>query len=395
VTLAMVDWDRVEELRSKGWDWEKIAEDPKVGFHPDASVQNPGRALRSLYHRQRSRQERQGPAPAGPKKSAEAQQPRWTLVRVGYLIVPIIGIWLLFAYVLPSPVGVVVAAIPYLALAFAVAAFILLFGLWRTSGPRWSKGFRQTVVVGVVAGLVFSGVVALTGALFFGCPVLPPSSSQVAQPGGLGWTRVPASPWQDSGRPVVFFYGASWCPYCSASSWVVWKSLSEFGSVTGNYPSFSSSSDVYAGTPEMVLASASSNSNTVAFQVSEDTSGVDGTFPGTANCVQQAFVSAYSGGSIPFVVVNGQYLHAGSTLINPQDLQQWSESNTGGTGATTVESSVRAGTGAPWDVVSAQVYFMMACMAKSTGQSVSTLASQYGWNTTTQNAVQNNINSLS
>jgi hypothetical protein len=34
----MVDWDRVEQLRSKGWDWERIAADPKVGFHPEASV---------------------------------------------------------------------------------------------------------------------------------------------------------------------------------------------------------------------------------------------------------------------------------------------------------------------------------------------------------------------
>jgi hypothetical protein len=51
----MVDWDRVEQLRSKGWDWDQIAEDEKVGFHPDASVHDPGRALRGLYHRQRSR----------------------------------------------------------------------------------------------------------------------------------------------------------------------------------------------------------------------------------------------------------------------------------------------------------------------------------------------------
>ena len=52
----MVDWDRVEELRSKGKDWDEIADDPKVGFHPDSSVHEAGRALRGLYHRQRLRQ---------------------------------------------------------------------------------------------------------------------------------------------------------------------------------------------------------------------------------------------------------------------------------------------------------------------------------------------------
>jgi len=391
----MVDWDRVEELRSKGWDWERIADDPKVGFHPDASVTNTGRALRALYHRQRSRRERQGAPTPTPRKIAEAEKTsKWTLLRVGYLIVPIVGVWFLFAYLLPSPVGVIVAAIPYLALAFAVAAFILLFALWRTSGDRWSKMLRNTLIVGVVVGLVFSGLVALGGALFFGCPILPPQSSGVTQPGGLGWSYYSASAWQDSGRPVVYFYGASWCPYCSASSWAIWKALTEFGTVSGNSPSYSSSSDVYPGTPEMVLAGASISSNTVSFQVSEDTSGVDGTFPGTSNCVQQAYVSAYSSGSIPFVVVNGQYVHGGSTLIDPANLQNWSEGSNPN-GATVVEESVHAESGEPWNVVSSQVYFIMACMTKASGQSVSSLASEYHWSAAVQAGVTNDLNGLS
>ena len=44
----MVDWDRVEELRGKGWGWDRIADDEDVGFHPEASVTEPGRALRAL-----------------------------------------------------------------------------------------------------------------------------------------------------------------------------------------------------------------------------------------------------------------------------------------------------------------------------------------------------------
>jgi len=163
----MVDWDRVEELRSKGWDWDRIADDSKVGFHPDASVREPGRALRGLYHRQRSRERRQGTASApSPKKVAEEKERRWTLTRVGYLLTPIFAIWFVIAYLIPSPVGLVLPAIPYLALGLTVAAFVLLFGLWRSKAERWSKLLRTTVVTGVVLGLVISGAFAgLAGGL--------------------------------------------------------------------------------------------------------------------------------------------------------------------------------------------------------------------------------------
>ncbi len=384
----MVDWDRVEELRSKGWDWDRIANDPKVGFHPDASVTEEGRALRALYHRQRSRSRRQETPVVRPKKDQEARERRWTLPRIGYLLTPIFGIWAVIAYLVPSPVGLVLPAIPYLALALVVAVFVLVFGLWRTSGARWSKAFRSTVVTGVVLGLIVTGMIALGGVLFFGCPYLPPAAAGTSQP-GPGWASYSVSAWQEGGKPVVFFYGASWCPYCSASSWAIWKALTEYGSVAGAYTSYSSGSDVYANTPEMVLADASVSSSTVSFQVSEDTSGVDGTFPGTSNCYQQAYVTAYSGSSIPFLVVNGQYVHGGSSLINPQDLSTWADGASGGTA--TVQSSVASESGQPWSVVQTQAWWIMAFIAKSSGQSVSSLASQYHWSSTTTAQVTSDV----
>ena len=410
----MVDWDRVEELRSKGWDWERIANDPKVGFHPDASVREPGRALRGLYHRQKLRQRRQGeeaPAPT-PKKAAAVEERRWNLTRAMYLLVPILGIWLLFAYVLPSPVGVVVPAIPYLAIAFAVVAFLLIFSLWRSEGARWSKLFRNTVVTGVVVGLVVSGVIALTGSLFFGCPILPPASSQTTQPGGLGWTSVSASSWQDGGKPVFYFYGATWCPYCSASSWALWKALTEFQSgfdgttsgIPGTSLYYSNPGDVYPSTPEVVLGSASVTSPAVSFQVSEyywtQTTGTAGTFPGTSNCVQQAYVSAYSGGSIPFVVLNGQYLHASASLINPSDLSSWAV-----TGAPTVATDVLQETGQPWAIVQAQAGWIAAFVLKCDGfSSVSAFLSanpglgghqaQYQWTSAMTSLVNSDLSQI-
>ena len=386
----MVDWDRVQELREKGWDWERIADDAKVGFHPDASVRDPGRALRALYHRQRSRTQRQrGGVDAPPAKQAtEVLERRWTLARFGYLLTPIFAIWFTVAFLVPSPVGLVVAAIPYLALGLVVVAFALLFGLWRSKGPRWTKVFRSTAVLGIVLGLVLSAIIAIGGILFFGCPVLPPASAATQQP-GAGWTSVSVSSWQDGGKVVVYFYGATWCPYCSASSWAIWKALTEFGSVSGTVTDYSSSTDVYPSTPEIVLAGTSVSSAHLAFQVSEDTSGVESTFPATANCVQQAYVSAYSGGSIPFLAINGQYLHGGSSLINPPTLSTWAGGANGGAGE--VQKEVSGETGPAWSAVQDQAWWTMAFIAKASGVPVSQLASTYHWSSATQSAVTSDV----
>ena len=389
----MVDWDRVEELRSKGWDWDRIADDSKVGFHPDASVREPGRALRGLYHRQRSRERRQGTASApSPKKVAEEKERRWTLTRVGYLLTPIFAIWFVIAYLIPSPVGLVLPAIPYLALGLTVAAFVLLFGLWRSKAERWSKLLRTTVVTGVVLGLVISGVIALGGVLFFGCPFLPSTTS--SQP-GPGWSSVSVNAWQDGGRPVVYFYGATWCPYCSASSWAVWKALTEFGSVTGASTGYSyGSPEPYTYTPEMILTNIQLASSTISFQVSEYVAGADSVFPTTSNCYQQAYVTAYSGGSIPFLVVNGQYIHGGSYLVDPSTLAVWAGGSNGG--ATAVQTAVLnedTSAGSPWLQIQTQAWWVMAFMAKSTGVPIGTLALEVSphWTSATQTAVQNDL----
>jgi hypothetical protein len=387
----MVDWDRVDELRSKGWDWDRIAEDPKVGFHPDASVTEEGRALRALSHRQRSRRARHETAEKRPSKRQieEQAERKWTLVRVGYLATPIVGIWTALAFVAPSPVGLILPAFPWLLLALAVAAFVLLFGLWRSAGPRWSKPFRKAVVQGVVLGLVISGTIGLTGYLVFGCPYLPPTLG--SSPGGAsGWGTASAPAWHDNGVPVFFFYGATWCPYCSASSWALWKALTEFQSgfgggvngIPGTSLYYSNPNDVSPSTPEVILANAQVNSPALSFQAAEyywtQSTGTAGTFPTTGNCYQTAYVTAYAGGSIPFVVLNGQYVHAGASLVNPSDLSSWAAS-----GASTVANSVLTESGAPWTTVGAiqqQAGWICAYVIHSDGFSTvaAFLSSGYG-----------------
>ncbi len=371
----MVDWDRVEELRSKGWDWDKIAADPKVGFHPDSSVREAGRALRGLYHRQRSRMARRGEerevVKPPSKEEREKAERKWTLVRICYLLVPVVALWFTFAYLIPSPVGLVLPAIPYLALLLVVVAFLLLFGLFRSSGARWNKVFRSTVIWGVILGLIFSGLIALGGALF-GCPFLPPGATGTTQP-APGWSSFGVSPWQENGAPVFFFYGATWCPYCSASSWAMWKAVSGFGTVngvTGGNFGYSAEDNI----PYVDLSTASITSSQVSLVIVEDTSGVTGTFPSTTNCFQTAYVDAYAGGAIPFVVINGQYVHGtatgGGTLINPSDVTSL------GLTPQAIATQMENGNGSAWSLEQGQTWWMMSMIAKANGATPTNLASQ-------------------
>ena len=396
----MVDWDRVQELRSKGWDWSDIAKDPKVDFHPDASAGSPGRALRALYHRS-GRRAQQASAPTTPsrRERKEETERRWTLTRVGYLLVPVVAVWFVIAYAAPSPVGLLVPAVPYLALALAVVAFVLIYALWRrTEGPRWSKVYRTTLVGGVVLGVVVAGAIGLAGSLIFGCPYLPPASS-LSQNGDSGWATGGMTAWQENGAPVVFYFGATWCPFCSASSYALYKALSEFGTVSGVTVDHSALNDVYPGTPEVVMANLAlgpknGHGPAIAYQVAEDTSGVDGTYPGTASCYQQAYVSSYASG-IPFFVINGQAVHTG-TLVNPSDLSGWNYQNSGNSnsGATTVLNSVIGESGSAWTVVQTSAWWAMAFIAKYLGTPVATLASEYGWSSATQSAVTADLASI-
>jgi len=390
----MVDWERVQELRSRGLDWSDIARDPKVDFHPDASAGSPGRALRALYHRTGRRSLEASAASAAPKKvRKEEAEHKWNLMRVGYLLVPVVGVWFILAFAAPSPIGLLVPAIPYLALGLAGAAFILIYALWRrTEGRRWTPVYRTTVVGGVVLGLLLSGAIGLSGSLIFGCPYLPPSSSLTPGPGS-GWETGSIAAWQSGGKPVVFEYAATWCPYCSASSWAIYKALSEFATVTNIQTSHSASNDVYPGTPEVVISSLSLGSKNgnlpgVELQAVEDTSGVDGTLPATGSCYQQAYVSAYAQG-IPFLVVNGQYMHVGS-LVSPQNLSTWNYAKEPTNGTTTVLNSVNSETGKPWASVESAAWRLMAIIAKSLGYNaatVGTLATDYGWSSATKAGV--------
>ncbi len=311
----MVDWDRVEELRNKGWDWDRIADDSKVGYQAPRGVTDKGRALRTLYAKRARTASREAQAEE-PKSTQRAdQKAKWTIARVGMLLTPLFAIWFLIAYFVPSPVGVFISAIPTLGLVLAASAFLLAFGLLRTD-KKWSTVFRGAVAAGVVLGLLLSAVFGIVGVLA-GYPTL----TGVTSPEPANFHKAANALWTSGGLPVYFFFGSAACPYCSASSWAMVVALERFGTLSGTSTDYSSYSDVYPGTPETVLAGASYTSTHISLQVSESTYTGSIVLPGFANDYQNAYFVAYdSGGSIPFVVIGGQYFTVG-TLVDPADLR--------------------------------------------------------------------------
>ncbi len=355
----MVDWDRVEELRNKGWDWDRIAEDPKVGYQAPRGVTDSGRALRSLYAK-RARTASREPKAEEPKATQRGgQKPKWTIARVGMLLTPMLAIWFIIAYFVPSPVGVFISAIPTLGIALAASAFLLAFGLLR-SEKKWTTVFRGAVAAGIVLGLLLSAVFGI-GGLLAGYPTLTGVCSSEPD----NFHHCGNALWSSGGNPVYFFYGSAACPYCSASSWAMVVALERFGTLTGLSFAYSNPNDVYPNTPETVLAAASLTSKYISLQVAETTYTGAITYAGFANEYQNAYVVAYDPGpSIPFVVIGGQYYTAQS-LVNPQDLAGLSTGE--------VQSQVSAQSGPAWSAISPEADYLTAFILKVDGGQPSSL----------------------
>jgi hypothetical protein len=349
----MVDWELVERRRSKGWDWDRIAEDPKVGFRADESAGDPGRALRALYFQRRSKGKRASSSAARRTKDSEKGERTWTLERVGAILAPLFAVWFLIALLVPSPVGAFLPAFPYLLIAMLFAIGLFAFALLR-SAQRWSTAIRNGVVAGVVLGLAVAGTFGVVGVVS-GCPTL--TTATTGEPGGFLKANNPL--WADGGVPVFFFYGSVACPFCSAGSWSIVVALQAFGTLSGTHYDRSNPLDSYPNTPEVVLAGAALQSRWVSLHIAEATNDNHLETPATTGCYESSYVTTYDPtGAIPFVVIGGQFLHVG-TLVDPGKLA--------GLNATQVQDQVNAQSGAAWDAIGPTAYLLEAFLVKVNG----------------------------
>jgi hypothetical protein len=116
-------------------------------------------------------------------------------------------------------------------------------------------------------------------------------------------------------RPVVFYFGAEYCPYCAAERWAAIIALSRFGKFSGLQTTTSSSTDVYANTPTFTFRSSTFSSQLIEFQ-SVETTDRDQHALQSPTSAQQALISSYdSGGSIPFMDFGNRYSFSGATYV--------------------------------------------------------------------------------
>lgn len=356
----MVDWELVERRRSKGWDWDRIAEDPKVGFHADDTAGDPGRALRALYYQRKSKSKRRSSASTSEGTDVEPGT-GWSLERVAAIIAPLLVVWFVIALLIPSPVGTYLPAIPDLVVVMLLGIGLLAFAMLR-SANRWTPAIRNGIVAGVVLGIVVAGAFGVA-ALVSGCPTL--TSQTTGEPGSF--SKANNALWADNGAPVFFFYGSAACPYCSASSWAMVVALEAFGTLSGTYYDRSNPSDVYPNTPEVVLSGGALQSKWVSLHVAESTDDNTIQAASTSGCMESSYVSSYdSVGSIPFVVIGGQYFHIGA-MVNPASLA--------GLNATTVQNQINSQSGAAWNAISPTAYLLEAFIVKANGGQPSSVAS--------------------
>ena len=119
---------------------------PKVGFHADDAAGEPGRALRAMYYQRKSKTKRR-PSPSAAGGVDVESGAGWSLERVASVVAPLLIVWFVIAYFIPSPVGTYLPAIPDLVVIMLLAVGLLAFAMlrsanrWNTgSGTRWSPG---------------------------------------------------------------------------------------------------------------------------------------------------------------------------------------------------------------------------------------------------------------
>ena len=109
------------------------------------------------------------------------------------------------------------------------------------------------------------------------------------------------------GKPLVFFMGAEFCPYCAAERWPLIVALSRFGTFSNLSTTFSSSTDTDPNTPTFSFHGSSFTSKYITFQpveveTNQPASGGGYTALDKLTSDQQAIVSKFDqGGGFPFV----------------------------------------------------------------------------------------------
>ena len=115
-----------------------------------------------------------------------------------------------------------------------------------------------------------------------------------------------------TGKPLLLYIGAEYCPYCAAQRWPLIIALSRFGTFSGLKTTTSSSSDVYPNTVTFTFHGATYTSQYIDFRAVE-TLDRDQNQLDTPSATDQDLINRYdSGGTIPFLDFGNHYASTGA-----------------------------------------------------------------------------------
>ena len=183
---------------------------------------------------------------------------------------------------------------------------------------RWAWAALALTIV-VVAGIAIG---ALTGGDDSGASA-PAAAAATASSGGTTAAaggssnagirlirRVSTTPLQDGGKPVLFFMGAHFCPFCASERWAFVKATSRFGTWTGLRPLKSADGDGFGRLATYDFVHATYRSSVFKLRHKE-VATVSGGRLQQLDGFESALVNAYNPrGSIPFIAAGsngGQY----------------------------------------------------------------------------------------
>jgi uncharacterized protein DUF929 len=129
----------------------------------------------------------------------------------------------------------------------------------------------------------------------------------------------------ESGKPLVLYIGAEYCPFCAAERWPTVIALSRFGSFANLQLTKSSSDDVFANTNTFSFHGATYQSKYITFQALELQTRT-GQPLDTPTTEQARIYETYDAppytskaGTIPFIDLGGRYL-VGNASYDPNVL---------------------------------------------------------------------------
>ena len=173
--------------------------------------------------------------------------------------------------------------------------------------PR-RRGHRLLAACAVVAATLGG---ASAGA---GLPARLPAALASAPTAGVGTFRqVGATPLLDHGKPLLLYVSAQYCPFCAAEHWALVLATSRFGRWSGLGAMHSTPGEAgFPGLATYDLLHASYHSTLLALQTREVADFAGNPLQQLSAPQSQAVDRYDPHGSIPFVLIGGQYAQVSS-----------------------------------------------------------------------------------